>query len=187
MKQMQRYLMAWMILLAVSLGMGVQAQPTRQAEENLEQQSSPQALLQEMEQVQQELLQIQEMAMAHNPELEEQAQALQQVMLDAMRDEGFEPMQSLDRMEQLERQLQADNVDPAERPALAEELRTEQQRLMQAEQTAMANAEVQEAREQFMEGLLQAMREQEPRTDELIGQLKEKNAQLQEIVSARSN
>lgn len=187
MKQMSRLLKLGAILLAVGLAQALSAQPLQGAEGRMEQQGDPQALLREMENVQQELLQIQETAMAQNPGLQEQAEELQQVMLQAMRTEGFEPMQSLDRMEQLERQLQADDVDPAERPKLVAELRGEQQRLMQAEQTALANTEVQQARDQFMEGLLQAMREQEPRTDELITELKEKNAQLQEIVSARSN
>src|SRR5690606_4831083 len=119
-------------------------------------------------------------------ELQAQAQALQELMLQTMQAEGYEPIQSLDRMEQLERQLQDDETDPAELSGLAAELRSEQQRLMQAEQAALANPEVQRARDQFMEALLQAMREQEPRTDELIAELQAKNEQLRDIVSAHS-
>lgn len=187
MRRINQWLKLGVILLAAGFAQAVAAQPLQGAEGRLKQQQDPQALLQEMERVQQELLQIQETAMAHHPELQDQAQALQQVMLEAMRTEGFEPLESLKRMEQLERQLQADKLDPAKRPGLIAELRSEQQRLMQAEQTALAKAEVQQARDRFMEGLLQAMREQEPRTDELIADLKDKNTQLQEIVSARSH
>lgn len=177
---------AWAVLLLAGLIPVLQAQPLGQAERSLEQQSDPHALLREMEEVQQELLQIQESVMAHNPELQAQAQALQELMLQTMQAEGYEPIQSLDRMEQLERQLQDDETDPAELSGLAAELRSEQQRLMQAEQAALANPKVQRARDQFMEALLQAMREQEPRTDELIAELQAKNEQLRDIVSAHS-
>src|SRR5690606_16835303 len=169
----------WIVLLgAVALS------PPLPAQQGGEQ--DPQVLLEEMAMLQQELMQAQEAAMANNPELREQGEQLQDRMLAAMRAEGFEPMRSLDRIEQLERQLQSEDADTAGRSDLIAELHDEQQNLLMAEQAAMQNPEVQQAREQFMTALLQAMREENPRTDEMIGSLKDKNAQLQEIVTARS-
>lgn len=169
----------WIVLLgAVALS------PPLPAQQGGEQ--DPQVLLEEMEMLQQELMQAQEAAMANNPELREQGEQLQDRMLAAMRAEGFEPMRSLDRIEQLERQLQSEDADTAGRSDLIAELHDEQQNLLMAEQAAMQNPEVQQARERFMTALLQAMREENPRTDEMIGSLKDKNAQLQEIVTARS-
>jgi hypothetical protein len=147
----------------------------------------PQALLADMEQLQQRLLQIQEQAVAENPELRKQAEQLQQTMLEAMREEGHDPEQSIQRLQELEQRLRSPETGAAEHEKLIAEMRAEQQKLMAAEQAVSQREEVQKAREQFMENLLSAMREQEPRTDELMASLKQKSEQLQEIVSAQAD
>lgn len=149
-------------------------------------QQDPRALLQEMEKIQQDLLQIQEAALEANPDLRKEAEALQDTLLEAMRAEGFDPMQSLNRMEKLERELQSGAADAEKRPDLIAELRREQRQLMQAEQAALERENVRKAREQFMDNLMAAMRKENPRTDDLMASLKDKNAQLQEIVTAQS-
>lgn len=149
-------------------------------------QQDPRALLQEMEKIQQDLLQIQEAALETNPELRKQAEALQNTLLEAMRAEGFDPVQSLNRMEKLERELQSGAADAEKRPDLIAQLRREQRQLMLAEQAALEREEVRKAREQFMNNLMAAMRKENPRTDDLMASLKDKNAQLQEIVTAQS-
>lgn len=173
------------VLLALAAPVTLHAQPAQPgAGAGAPQQQDPQALLQEMEQIQQELLQAQQAVIADNPDLREQAGTLEKTMLEAMRTEGFEPMRTLNRIEQLDRQLQSEGADPGQRQDLVAEMREEQQRLMMAEQAALQHQEVQQARDEFMDSLLQAMREQNPRTDELMTSLKQKNAQLQEIVTA---
>lgn len=182
-----RLLRAWAVLLAMMAVSALYAQPpVKEREGAAEQQVSPQALLREMEQIQQELLQIQEAALTNNPKLREQAETLQSTMLEAMRAEGFESVQSLARLEQLEQQLQSEDANSRSRSALVEELHSEQQRLMQAEEAALQREDVQQARDQFLEGLLQAMRAENPQTDELMVSLRQKNVQLQEMISAQS-
>lgn len=149
-------------------------------------QAGSQVLLQELEQVQQQLLQIQSAAMTENPELQEQAHSLQQTLLKAMRDNGFEPGESLERVEQLQQRLQSEHGDGAQREAIADELRQEQQRLVAAEQEALESERVRQISDEFTENLLQAMREQDPQTDALVLELQQKHAQLQELITARS-
>jgi hypothetical protein len=177
---------AWLILLLAVAPSVSAAQPARDGEGPAAEQQDPQALLQQMDEIQQQLLQIQEEAMAQDPMLQEQAEALQQNMLEAMRAEGFEPMRSINRIRQLERQLQSEGVEADRRAGVVAEVREEQRRLMMAEQAALQHADVQQARDQFMEALLQAMREENARTDELMASLKQKNDQLQEIVTAQA-
>jgi hypothetical protein len=182
-----RLLSVWAVLLAMTAASALYAQPpVKERQRAAKEQVSPQALLREMEQIQQELLQTQETALANNPKLREQAETLQSTMLEAMRAEGFEPVESLARLEQLEQRLQSEGANSSSRPALVEELHSEQQRLIQAEEAALQRQEVQQARDQFLEGLLQAMRAENPQTDELMVSLKQKNAQLQEMISAQS-
>lgn len=171
---------AYLLLLAALIVSVAVAQPGGQ------EQADPQALLQEVEQVQQQLLQIQDAAMTEHSELQQQAENLQRTLLEAMRENGFEPDASLARVDQLERQLQSEGSDRAQQQALANELRDEQRRLIAAEQQALESEQVKLVSDQFTQNLLQAMREQNPQTDALVTLLREKHAQLQEIVTARS-
>lgn len=170
---------AYLLLLAATvMPTAAVAQPDKQ--------SDPQALLQEVEQVQQQLLQIQDAAMTEHPELQQQAEDLQRTLLEAMRENGFEPDASLARVDQLERQLRSEGGDRTQRQALANELRDEQRRLIAAEQQALESERVKLVSDQFTQNLLQAMREQNPQTDALVTLLREKHAELQEIITASS-
>lgn len=174
---------AHLVLLAAMVMSVAVAQPDRSATAD---QIDPQVLLQELEQVQQQLLQIQDAAMTNHPELQQQAEDLQRALLEAMRENGFEPDASLARVDQLERQLQAGDGEREQRQVLADELRDEQQKLIAAEQEALENEKVKQVSDEFTQNLLQAMREEDPQTDTLVMELKQKHTQLQEIITARA-
>ena len=169
--------------LAVAQQATPQEPPAAQAPENEEE---ARELLNEMQQIQQRLISVQEQALQNDPELQEQAQEYQQTLLAAMRAEGFDPMQSLNHIELIEKQIQSQTLNEQEREGLMAEVQEEEARLQQAEQAALQQEGVQQAREQLMEGMLAAMRKQEPQTDELIQDLEDKNAELRSIMTAEA-
>jgi len=142
------------------------------------------ALLLEMNQIQARLADIQRSALENQPQLQKQAEQFQSVMINEMRAQGFDPLRSLNHIALIENQIQSQNLNEQERAGLIAEIQEEQRLLMEAEQAALANPQVQQAREQFLTNMLAAMQKQDPATDELMNQLVEKNDQLTEILAA---
>lgn len=189
------------LLRTLALGLGLMAgagagplasQPSAPRSPPSESRSSADAgdeareLIGEMQQIQQQLVSIQEKALASDLEVQAQARRYQETLLGAMRADGFDAMQSLKHIEAIERQIETETLNEQEREGLLAEVREEEQRLTEAEQAALRHQEVQQVREQLMQGLLTAMREQEPQTDRLIEQLEQKNTQLRSIISAEA-
>ena len=181
------------LVVAMAAAMGAaQAQQSPRAEQgpagDAAIDSSPEAqqaraLLLEMSQIQERLTEIQRSALESQHELRQQAQQFQDVMVGAMREQGFDPMRSLDHIALIESQLQNKNLNEQEQAGLIAEIQEEQRLLMEAEQTALANPKVQQARQQFLDNLLVAMQKQDPATDQLMNQLAEKNERLTEILA----
>lgn len=143
-------------------------------------------LVGDLQEIQRRLITAQEQALEESPQLQEQARDYQGTLLAAMREEGFEPQRELSHIELLQQQLQADDLNDQERVGLVAELQEAEERLSMAEQQALQQQNVQEAREEFMQALLVAMREQEPETDRLIQELDEKGAELRSMMTAEA-
>lgn len=183
------------VLLAVALGVTAQIRPSPQepappagqgpALSEAEMQNA-RALMLEMQQLQEQLGEIQERAVAAHPEVQQQAQAFQDALVGAMQREGYDPRGSLAHIESIEQQIEQGNLSEQERQTLIQELRDEHQQLVQAEEAALQHPQVQQAREDFVMGMLNAMREEAPETDRLIEQLMSKNQELNEIVTAEA-
>lgn len=175
--------MAISLALLLSLAVGTVAAQQSESREAPSEESA-RALIQDMQEIQQQLIGVQEQALRNHPELQEQAQQYQQTLLEAMRSEGFDPMQSLSHIELIQNQIQSQDLNEEERIGLMAEVQEEEERLQRAEEAALGQAEVQQARAQLMEGMLGAMREEEPRTDQLIQDLERKNEELREMMTA---
>ena len=135
----------------------------------------PGALEQEFLELQERLQRAQLRAMETNPALQEQADALEDLVTEKMREAGYDPGGIMETLLAAQGQLQDERLSDAQRREVLEsrEVREAQQQLQQAQEVVMAEPEVVEAQRSFEEGMMGAMRREEPETDRIIERLQE--------------
>lgn len=125
----------------------------------------PQMRLQE---IQQRLAEAQQKALDENPGLQSQREELEELVIQKMEEEGYDPNANMETLENAQSQIQNEDLSDEERQQMLQDARQAQQELQEAQQAAMQDEEVVEAQEAFQNDLMEAMREQEPETDQLI-------------------
>ncbi|MDN3517919.1 hypothetical protein QWY84_09875 [Aquisalimonas lutea] len=129
------------------------------------QDSNPQMRLQ---QIQQRLAEAQQKALDENPGLQSQREELEELVIQKMEEEGYDPNANMETLENAQSQIQNEDLSNEERQQMLQDARQAQQQLQEAQQAAMQDEEVVEAQEAFQNDLMEAMREQDPETDQLI-------------------
>lgn len=128
----------------------------------------------------QKLNQIEQKAIEANPELQKQREEFQDLLMETMKEQGAEPQKRIDRLEEIQPELS--DAQGNERRELMQEFREEQQSLMKAQRQAMEQDEVKQARQELQENTFNAMKEEDPETEQIIEDLR--SAQ-QEAMDAR--
>lgn len=131
------------------------------------------------QQVQSELIDIQRQTLEENPELREQGEALEALITATMEEQGANPEEDTERLQELQQEAQSAELDQAERQQMAQEFQQIQQDLIRARQMAAEDEEVQQEQAQFQTAMLEAMQEQDPRTEELLAEMQEIQLQQQ--------
>lgn len=133
----------------------------------------------EMQEMQQRLSQIQRQAFENNPQLQEQAEELENLFIRTMEDAGYDPENGLDRLDAIQARMQDESVTDDERQAMLEEAQEIQMELQEGQQVAMQDQAVIDAQTEFEEDLMDAMRAEDPETDELISRFEQMQQQQQ--------
>jgi uncharacterized coiled-coil DUF342 family protein len=136
----------------------------------------------EIQQLNQQLAQIQQQTIEANPGLADKRDDLMDTVDEKMVEAGHDPEASRDKIEELQGQLQSGELSNQESQSVSQELRQEQTSLRQAQGQAMQNEEVQTRIQSLNEELIAAMREQDPKTDELISQLQTAQQEYQQLM-----
>ncbi|WP_290651549.1 hypothetical protein [Aquisalimonas sp.] len=131
----------------------------------LEQEGGPQM---ELQQIQQRLAEAQEQALEANPGLQAQREELEELVIRKMEEAGYDPDASMDTLESVQGRMQDESLSDEERQQMLQDAQEAQQDLQEAQQVAMQDEEVRQAQQAFQDDLMDAMREEEPETDELI-------------------
>jgi hypothetical protein len=142
-----------------------------------------QQLQQEMQTLGQQLDAIQQAALQANPELQNQQEQYRKKLTNAMQEQGADPEPVLERMGDIQEQLQDEELDKEKRQQLINTYREKDMRLQRARQEAMQNEEVRKAAEDLSEATLTAMREQDPKTEELLQELEQLQQRMQKLIS----
>lgn len=158
-----RALVAGLILSALSCA-GF-AQPESSAEAVSGQQKA--------QQVQSQLMEIQRNTLEENPELRDQGEALEALITATMEEQGATPEEDTQRLQELQQQAQDPDMDDAKRQEMAAEFQQLQHDLIRARQRAAEDEKVQAEQAEFQTAMLEAMQEQDPRTDELLAEMRE--------------
>lgn len=134
----------------------------------------------EMQQLQQRLAETQQQAIENNPRLQEQGDALENLVLDKMEDAGYQPRQDLETLEAAEEQLRDPDLSAEERQELiqSEDVQRAQMNLQEAQQSVAGDPEVQEAQEALRDDLMAAMREENPEVESMIERMQTLQQQM---------
>lgn len=138
-------------------------------------------LQQEIMQLQQKLGAIQEKAIAEHPELQQEQEDFRDLVVETMKEQGNTPEEDLAELQDMQSRLQDESVAPDERQKLSQEFRQKDMKFRQAQQEAMEDGEVQEAQKAFNDDMVEAMKEQDPQTEELLTQFIQKQQKLMEL------
>lgn len=176
-------------LIGIALGLFAGAAVSQQAP----QQSAPGAqaggLMQQVQQKQaqiqqlnQQLAQIQQATLEANPELADQRDDLLTNVDEHMIEAGHDPDASREKIGDLQEQLQGGELSTEDSQSLAQEIRQEQTQLQQAQRQAMQDEAIQAEIQSLNDGLVEAMREQNPQTEQLIAQLQTAQQEYQALM-----
>ncbi len=134
----------------------------------------------EIQQLQQRLIQIQQQAVENNPELQDQAEELESMVRSTMEDAGFDPDGAIARLEQIQAEFEAEGTTDDQRQAMMEEAQEIQMDLQQGQQMALQDEQVIAAQQNFEDNLMDAMRAEDPDTDELLARFDELRSQMEQ-------
>ncbi|TVP89136.1 MAG: hypothetical protein EA347_04790 [Thioalkalivibrio sp.] len=140
----------------------------------------PGAMEQEFMEIQQQLAQIQQQAVENNPGLRDQADALEELVTDKMREAGHDPGAIMEDLLAAQARMEEARTDAERREILeSPEVLQAQQDLQEAQQAAMQDPEVQAAQQALEEDMMDAMRREDPQTDRLLERMQEIQEQAQ--------
>ena len=131
-----------------------------------------------MRELQQKLQVIQQEAVKADSDLQKERQDLQNMLVDTMKKQGFDPMKSMNRMQQLRQKMQGKDLSTKDKRELATKYRAEQQQFVAARKKAFGDKKVDKARESYKNKLLAAMKKVEPKTDDMLKELAQIEAKL---------
>ncbi|MDT8451082.1 MAG: hypothetical protein RQ847_13015 [Wenzhouxiangellaceae bacterium] len=136
----------------------------------------------EIQQLNQQLAQIQKETIEANPDLAAQRDDLLELVDTRMTEAGHDPDASREKIEDLQGQLDSGELSDEETRSVGQQLRQEQSSLQQARGQAMQDQQVRQKIQALNGDLVAAMREQNPRTDELIAQLQSAQQEYQALM-----
>lgn len=167
------------LVMFAGAALAQQAAPGAQGDGLMQQVQQKQA---EIQQLNQQLAQIQQETIEANPELADQRDELLANVDDKMVQAGHDPEASREKIGELQEQLQGGELSDEESQSVAQEIRQEQTTLQQAQGQAMQDEAIRTEIESLNEGLVAAMSEQNPQTEQLIAQLQSAQQEYQALM-----
>jgi len=146
-------------------------------------QAKVKAMAQDYQAAAQELASIREATYKANPELAEQRDAFQSMIEERMEENGYDADDKLERMKEIASQLKAEDIEEAKKQQLVQEFQQERQKLLSAQQEALAESNVKEAGEKLQQDTLAAMKAQNKKTTSLLERLTRLRKDLQEATT----
>lgn len=134
----------------------------------------PSALEREYTEIQQRLAEVQQKAVENNPDLQDKAEALEELVTDKMRAAGYDLGGIMETMLATQAKMEQARTDAQRREIMeSREVRDAQRQMQEAQRAALEDPEVQAAQQALEEAMLSAMRREEPQLDRMVERLQE--------------
>lgn len=153
-----------------------QPQPQQPMPPTQQQEPAPEQI--RLQQIQQRLGAVQQAAMEANPELQEQQAEFEELVVETMQEHGYQPEATMDTLETLQQEIQQPDLSERDRQNMMLQARQAQQRLQEAQNMALQDSQVVAVQTAFREDLVEAMKDEEPATEELIVEFEQLQQQL---------
>lgn len=136
----------------------------------------------ELEDLRNQLETIQENVVKKNPAIQDAQANLQDLLMEKMTSEDLKPQQAMERMQDLESKLEAGDMEQAEKQETQKSLRSIRSALMEAQKQALEDPEVKQARQDLSQDLLAAMKDQNPKTEQIIQEMRSTQQRMQQLI-----
>jgi hypothetical protein len=135
--------------------------------------------------LQQRLAAIQQKAVQAHPELQKQGQELQTLMMSKMSSStGLNAKDEMAAINEIEQKLRDKDTPDSERKTLLPEYQKRAKAFRDAQMKVMQDPEVQKAQAALTDATTAAMKQQDPETEQLMEQVKQKQLQLQKLMES---
>jgi hypothetical protein len=139
-----------------------------------------------MRDLRKQLGEIQQKALDNNPELKQQRKDLRSLMQKKVKGQVEGADSKMARLKEIRSKLQNNkDIPKSERQKLMKEFQSTAQLFQQAQQKAMQDPEVQQARKKFQKDLRAAMKEEDPNAEQLIQDLQQAQKDFQKKLQER--
>ncbi|MFP4446281.1 MAG: hypothetical protein ACLFPD_08560 [Desulfosudaceae bacterium] len=135
--------------------------------------------IERMNELQEELMALQQQVIKDTPELQQEQEVLRDLITSKLEQNLDENNVDVDRIQELQTQLQSEDLDEEKKAELLEEFRTKAQQYNQARATAMNDAEVQEKYQAYVEHLKAKMEKADPTMPETTKEIEALQSKLQ--------
>lgn len=156
------------------------SQPQMTAEQSQKLQQFKQ-LQQDMQQLQQQLDEIQKATLEAKPELAQQQKDVEKMVMEQLRASGNDPEQKVKEIKSLQTKIKNEDLPVDQRKSYYQEYRQKVADFQKAQHEVMQDEKVQSAMKDLNKAMLVAMKEQNPKTDQLISDIKKKQEAMMEI------
>lgn len=180
-KTLTAWLIAALMLPAAALAQEQGADNKAETGEEATQQEKHQELVQTYQKTVKKLQAIRDEAVTANPSLQEQSQAYEDQVEQAVNDSGYDIEAGREKLKEMGGRFQDEDLSQEERQELAAKFQAERRKMQQAQQQAMQREEVVAAGRKLQEDILTAMKEQDPQTEALMQRLRDLRAKLQTL------
>lgn len=138
-------------------------------------------------QLRSELAQTQQEALKKNPSLIKQEKDFRELLVATMKRQGNDPKPKVDELNSLRLKVEDKKTTKAQRESLIAKARAIQVDLIKAEEKAVQDPKVSAARKKLSENTLADMRKVNPKTDQMIAELKAIGKDLAKMQSAHGS
>lgn len=135
----------------------------------------------ELQQLGLELEKIRQEAVNKHPKLKEKQEALGNMVAEEMKSNGGTPKEDLAELRALQAKLRDQNTPESDRQALMVRLQRKAQEFEQSRRKALENPKLQKAQGELLQEMMAAMKEQDPRTEQIMLQMQQTQQEMIEI------
>lgn len=172
------------LILALGVNPGLAEEAPNSASSNNkmnETQRAAVAVQQRAQEVGSEINKIREATIKSHPELQEQQKELKALVEDEMVEQGVDLEKRSAELQGLEERIREKGADDKERQQLLQRYVQKSFELRQEQQKALQAPGVKEELEAYQERLVELMKQTDPRTDELMGEMEDLKQRYQKL------
>lgn len=149
-------------------------------------QNNSQQLMQSYRQDAQQLKQIHDKAVKNNPQLSKEQNQFQSKVKNAIKQQGYDIQDGQDRMQSMAKKLQSGDLSDKQRKQIMQKFQNERQKMVKARNKALSKPDVKKSGEKLQNDTISAMKKQDPKTTQLISDMKSKRDKLQQSVQSQT-